>query len=197
MNTNYTSRPWHLVLPLFLFAIGSYAFTREGWLLFGIVCYLVAVVAVGWIVIAGLWAERSRYYDSLASALSASSKTDLDKMAAMGLTSADVPESVHVDLNEGSCSRHFVLPVSPVKLRPLASALLEGQPFSEKRWVVDGKLLSSSEFRSLRAVMKEKGLIVPVSDKDNRQGFVLTDAGRDTLQSFCSPTPPLRETVLQ
>jgi len=79
----------------------------------------------------------------------------------------------------------------------LASALLEGQPFSEKRWVVDGKLLSSSEFRSLRAVMKEKGLIVPVSDKDNRQGFVLTDAGRDTLQSFCSPTPPLRETVLQ
>jgi len=194
MNTNYTSRPWHLVFPLCLFALGSLSFTWNGWMLFGVVCYLVAFVSSGWIVIAGMWCAWSQYYDSVAGVLTASQKSDLDKMAALGLKfNDDFPDRLRVDLYSGHQSRHFALPISPVKLRSLSIALLNGQPFSEKRWVGDGKLLSSSEFRKLSLVMRDERLIVPVSDKDNRQGFMLTDAGRQTLQSFCSPTPPLSD----
>jgi len=192
----YNSRPWHLIFPLMLSALGCVALLSDDWYIFSGFCFVFSFASFLWIVIAGLWAERARYYESVADAINASSKVDLDKLAALGLKSDDqLSDKLHIDLYEGHQSRHFDLPVSHVKLRPLAVALLDGQPFSEKRWVIDGKLLSSSEFRSLRAMMKSKGLIQPVSEKDNRQGFALTDAGRQVLRGICSPTPPPGERI--
>jgi len=191
--SNYTARPFHLVFPVLLFALGAWAFLRPGWELFGLLSWIVGALAVFWIVVSGIWSDRARYNDSLADLLEASSKVDLDKMAALGLKCDDVKESVNVSLFEGSRSRHFDLPASSVKLRSLALGLLNGQPFSEKRWVIDGRLFSASEFRSLRLAMRSRGLIEPVNDKDNRQGFSLTDAGRELLKSLVSSPSPAGE----
>jgi hypothetical protein len=97
---------------------------------------------------------------------------------------------VRVDLLEGTRSRHFVLPVSPSKLKPLAVGLLAGRSFSERSW---SNLLTSSEFRNLRSVMREKGLVVPISDLDPRQGFQLTQSGREVLEQLLIPSPSVKD----
>lgn len=183
-------KPSHLFYPVLLFAVGAWAMLHDGWFWFGVIMWILGAVATAWIVIGGMWAERAKYYDSVSDVLHEVKDVDLEKMAALGLSSQEIKESVKIDLHEGTRSRHFDLPVSAVKLQPLASGLLNGQPFSERRWA---NLLSASEFRSLRQVMRQRGLIEPVSDKDARQGFVLTAAGRELMANLIPSPPPPRE----
>lgn len=182
-------KPIHLIYPVGLFALGAWAMFHPGWVWFGVIMWILGALSTAWLFITGFWSERARYYDSVADALRYAREVDLEKMAALGLSANDVNESIHVDMHEGTRSRHFDLPVSAVKLQPLARGLLNGQPFSERRWA---QLLSASEFRALRTSLRSKGLIQPISDKDTRQGFTLTDAGRELMQSLLpSPTPPM------
>lgn len=166
---DYSSRPWHVIFPLGLFALGSVAVGwGDGWSLFGVFCYIVAVSVTGWIVYAGMCDAYARYVSSLPE------KLDDDHPV-------EPVQNLRVDLYEGSSSRHFDLPVSSVKLQPLAQGLLNGRPFSERTW---SELFSSSEFRALRQALRAKELIEPVSDKDPRQGFRLTPSGRELMTSL-------------
>jgi len=190
MMYDYSSKPIHMVFPVALFFLGAYCMTLESpWIAVGGWLWLIALVVAIWIVLAGLWAERSRYYSSLSDALEAASKCDLDTLASLGFTADMVPDRVRVDLYSGSRSEHFSVPISVVKMRSVAAALLDGQSFSERRWSGAGSLLSIGEFRALRATLKAHGLIMAVSDKSNQQGFALTDAGRDFMRSWVSPAP--------
>jgi hypothetical protein len=185
----YTARPIHIVYPVALLAIGTRCFLSDDWRVLGVALWVLAGIVTLWIFIAGVMAERSRYWSSVADALEAASKNDINKLAALGFKHDDIPESIHVDMHEGTRSRHYDLPVSTIKLQPLAVGLLNGQPFAERRWAGDGGLFSSDEFRKLRGVMRDRGLIEPVSDKDPRQGYQLTDAGRELMRELLpSPT---------
>jgi len=189
---NYIAKPWHVLFSCVLAVLGAAIGTIPGYSGAGVFVFFLAIASGAWIVIAGFWAERSRYYDSVAEAVTAASKTDLDHLAALGLKVADVPERVQVDLYSGSRSEHFAVPISAHKMRAVASALLEGQSFTERRWSGAGALLSIGEFRALRATFKAHGLIQAVSDKANQQGFVLTDEGIEFLRAWVSPSPSVQ-----
>jgi predicted transcriptional regulator len=183
-------KPIHLIYPVILFALGTWGLSRPGWEWFGIALWILGGIATSWIVMADLIERRARYNDTITDMLNAASKNDLDKLAALGLKSTDVKESVNVNITEGTRSRHFDLPVSAVKLQPLAAGLLNGQPFSERRWA---SLLTASEFRTLRQAMRHKGLIEQVSERDPRQGYTLTQAGRELMTQLLPSPPPGRE----
>ena len=174
-------KPYHLFWSVLFFALGVVTVLNETWRIFGYVMWAIGFTVWMWIVIAGLWDARALYLDSLAHVLRYSKDVDIDKMIALELASHpdQLKGKVHVDLHEGYKSTHFDLPVSPAKLQVLASGLLSGRPFAERPWKT---VFSSNEFRTLRGVMKDKGLIVPVSEKDARQGYTLSDAGRKFMR---------------
>ena len=176
-------KPYHLLWSVFFFALGVVAVLNETWRVFGYAMWAVGFSVWAWVVIAGFWDARSLYLDSLSNVLRHSKDVDIDKLVALNLASKsdDLKSEVHVDLYQGNKSTHFDLPVSPAKLQVLASGLLSGRPFAERPWQT---VFSSNEFRTLRGVMKDKGLIVPVSEKDARQGYVLSEAGRQFMRDL-------------
>jgi len=74
------------------------------------------------------------------------------------------------------------LPCTDTQLRALADGLLKGVPFTEGAWKGQGKPFSEAEFRVLRTVMLQRGLLKMRSDKDQRQGFELTEEGRAVME---------------
>jgi len=94
------------------------------------------------------------------------------------------------------------LDVTQEQLVELAQGLLDGIPFTEREWTGRGRPFSSGQggsFRKLRSDWLKQGLLDVVSDKDNRQGFDLTESG----WAFCvktagiTPLSPSTETSPQ
>jgi hypothetical protein len=122
--------------------------------------------------------------------------TDLDGDGQIGNAE---PEYVHIRLSEVTPDKHYRsndidLPISEEKLSTLAAGLLMGRPFSEREWAGTGKPFSSPEFRNLRAEMIKRGLVELANEKDTRQGYVLTHAGKSIMEHYSpysspSPTP--------
>lgn len=86
------------------------------------------------------------------------------------------------------------LPASEDELKTLFTGLQAGRPFSEREWAGDGKLLSVSRFRDLRAEMIRRELLTLRNSKDARQGYILTPEGKavqDTYADLLSPSQPL------
>jgi len=75
------------------------------------------------------------------------------------------------------------LPCTESQLEKLAGGLLNGVPFTEGAWCGSGKPFSVAEFRLLRTVMLNRGLITPRSEKDQRQGYELTEDGKAVMES--------------
>lgn len=184
-------KPSHLLLSVALFVAGSWVMTSAqagAWFALGVVFWVMGggVFALVWLGV--FWSERARYYDSKAAFLHETRDMDIDRLAALGFVASDVRDRVRVDLYADTSSRHFDLPVSLAKLRILSAGLLDGRPFTSREW---SGVLSDSEIRALRGAMRSRGMIEPVSEKDTRQGFRLTDAGRAVFaQLLPSPTEP-------
>jgi hypothetical protein len=161
--------------------------------------WLLAWSIIGWVIVADIMYQRSRYLDSVADALEAASKNDITKLAALGFVTKELSKVVKIELHDkrsgANSTRYFELPISPAKMFPLAIALLNGKPFSEKHWTGPDGLFSTNEFRTLRGVMRDHGLIQPISQADNRQGFKLTEAGQELFETVLSSPPPLPDAV--
>lgn len=176
-----------LTWSLVFFGVGAWCLMRDEKILvwMGVMFWVIGWLVVGWVIVRDIIEKRSMYWDSVAGAINASNKSDLEKLAALGFTQSEVSEQVRVILDDQrgglNSTKYFDLPVSSVRLAPIAKAVLNGQPFTERRW---SDALTSNEFRSLRGVMRDRGLIVPVSDKDPRQGYKFTDEGRELLQAL-------------
>jgi hypothetical protein len=101
------------------------------------------------------------------------------------------PPVVKVEITERhdkqSSSTKFVeLPATEEQLKALAQGLMRGAAMSERQWAGTHKPFSSTEFRALRAVMIKRALIEAASEKDNRTGFVLTEAGRAVMEELAA-----------
>lgn len=195
MFTAWNPKPSNLLFPLVLLAVGAWCFFRD-LIPLGVALWVLAWLIVAWVIVADVMARRVEYMDAVARTLEASAKNDVTKLAALGFTPHDVGESVKVELHDRRDGLHnskfFELPVSMPKLIPLARGILNGQPFSERRWTGAGALLTTNEFRSLRGVLRERGLLELVSEADHRQGYKLNDAGREFFVSLLpSPPPPM------
>lgn len=196
MFDTWRPSPFSLVLPVGLLAVGAWCFGR-GMVALGVSLWVLAWVIVAWVIVADVMARRARYLDAMADVLNASAKNDLDKIASLGFTSQDVAGSVSVELTDRRDGIHstkfFELPISSAKIIPLAHGVLNGQPFSERRWTGAGALLTTNEFRSLRGVLRDRGMLELVSDADHRQGYKLNQAGRELFASLLPSPPPLME----
>lgn len=191
--TSWTPKPLSLLFPLALLAGGAWCLGRD-LVALGVSLWVLAWLIVGWVIVADIMTRRTDNLDSMARVLEASAKNDLAKLAALGF-SEEIGESVSVELHDKRDGMHntkfFDLPVPMPKLVPLARAVLNGQPFSERRWTGPGALLTTGEFRTLRGVLRDRGLLVLVNDADHRQGYKLNDAGRELFASLTSSPPPL------
>jgi hypothetical protein len=108
-----------------------------------------------------------------------------------------IPEEriIHIHEDEVKDNGHFeqhryTLPATESQMEELAIGILrEDRPFAQREWIGSRRPFSDTEFRLLRNEMIRRGLLAPSSDKDSRQGFVLTVAGRKVLKEFLpSPT---------
>lgn len=105
------------------------------------------------------------------------------------------PEQFVIRLDEITADQHYRSRridsvISKEQLAVLARGLLNGISFSERSWTGAGKPLSINEFRGLRSMWLKHGLLEIASDKDNRQGFALTDQGWAVMEKLANSTPP-------
>lgn len=185
---NYIPKPLHLIYPISLFVAGAWCFTWSDWfvMMIGVMLWLLAWVVIAWMIYAGVIDQRVRYWDSVREVIESSNKSDIEKLAALGFTSSSIEKKISVELNDKrdgmNTTKFFDLPVSSVKLSPIAKAVLNGQPFTERRWCP--AQLSSDEFRKLRGVLRDRGMVELVSEKDHRQGYALTNDGKILFENL-------------
>lgn len=139
----------------------------------------------------GVWTYSMRHWFSLTK-LELFTGLDLDNSGGIGdarpAPSAE-PQSVKVTLNRISQDGHFSgemfdMPGSMEQLKKLADGLLNGLPFTEREWAGAGKPYSSATFRDLRKELMRRELIELASEKDSRQGYVLTDDGSQFMANI-------------
>jgi hypothetical protein len=118
--------------------------------------------------------------------------TNLERLTGMDLNQdgeIGEPTTVRVEIMKRNKTGYEMqimeLPATEWQLRRLAVGLVKGIAFSERQWTGKNAPFSSSEFRALRSVMIQKGLIRAASEKDNRTGFVLTEAGQALMEQLC------------
>lgn len=91
------------------------------------------------------------------------------------------------DGNESGQTHYWRFTATPSQLVELAKGLLEeNQPFTERAWTGAGRPFSVNGFRELRGEFIKRGLICLASQKDQRQGYTLTLAGRHVLTGVLS-----------
>jgi len=147
-----------------------------------------------------LWLQRHWYTLTLEAIVN----RDLDGDGVIGVRQEPPePPEVRVRVSMVKENGHYQesiyhLPATLEQMRALAEGLLvSGVPFTERRWTGPGKPFSTGEFRALRAELIKRGLIMPASEKDARQGFVLTQVGEQVLRGFLLEEPPSPTTSYQ
>lgn len=114
-----------------------------------------------------------------------------------GLVGMDPPEPVTVrvrveKIKDNNSYQEIIynLPGTLTQLTELARGLLlDDLPLSERCWTGSGRPFSVLSFRNLRSELIRRGLVELANEKDARQGFILTDDGRDCLGGLLNPNP--------
>jgi len=185
-----------MAFPVALFGLGAWSLASD-LVSLGVSLWVLAWLIIGWVIVADIMARRVEYLDAMARAIEASAHTDIVKLSALGFSHNDTPGAVSVELHDKrdgmNSTKYFELPVASVKIIPLARAVLNGQPFTERRWTGAGGLLTTGEFRTLRGVLRDRGMLDLVSDADHRQGYKLNNAGVELFASLLPSPPPLMD----
>lgn len=87
------------------------------------------------------------------------------------------PEPIRIELasDNGRSMSYIDLPVDVDRLQLLGSGLVEGESFTEARWV--GDAFSRREFVLLRDTMIRRGMAAWVSERDTARGVKITQKG--------------------
>lgn len=99
------------------------------------------------------------------------------------------PRTVKVQINQVKDNGHYqadmmTLPCSEKQLEELAEGLKNGRKFTEREWAGTGRIFSIDGYKELKSVMLRRGLIIQKNEKDARQGFILTDAGKALIEQY-------------
>lgn len=179
----HETRPRDFILPVLLILLGGAVSRFFESLIVPVLIWTVAMLMSLWLVISSVLDKWRAVIDSEDSYQRHLDRlTDEDKVE-RGMIS--VPESVRVERKlerpQQIQWKYDYLSISPLKLKNLAYACLAGTPFAE-RPLANKKILTSTEFRTLKNEMLECGFIVPRSREDARQGFEFTDSGWEVLR---------------
>lgn len=148
-------------------------------------------LGIGLVTALAVWMYSMRHWFSLTK-LELLTGLDLDNSGAVGdekPVATSEPQTVKVTLNRISADGHFSgeyfdLPGTMEQMKLLADGLLNGAPFTTREWTGDGKVYSAEGFQKLRKEMLRRGLIELASEKDARQGYVLTDDGSQFMANI-------------
>lgn len=104
-----------------------------------------------------------------------------------------IPSSVRVEMIEsgGRAGEFIDLPISPGKLRQLATGLMNGKSFTEAAWCGSGGIFTRAEFAKLRDEMLRRKLIMLNSPSTPARGYSLTAGGKACIRYLASTTPLL------
>jgi hypothetical protein len=142
------------------------------------------------------WLSLQRHWFSLTS-LEQITGLDLNKDGSIGKppeNNAHIPDRfVQVRLSDSPSNGNlhivnFSLPASAEQMNKFAEGLHSGTTLSERNWTGPGRPFSIEQFRRLRIELQKRGLVTPNSDKDGRQGFILTESGEAFILEYLSPT---------
>jgi hypothetical protein len=93
-----------------------------------------------------------------------------------------IVSELRADGSESGQAHYWTFPGTPGQLLELSRGLLEeNQPFTERAWTGAGRPYSVNCFRELRGEFIRRGLVCLASQKDQRQGYILSLAGRHVL----------------
>jgi len=81
------------------------------------------------------------------------------------------------------------LPCTPEQASELARGLLAGRSFSEADWTGQGRPFTRPQFRELRGVLLERGILCWRSPDTPQQGVMLTVAGRQVFRRLGEELP--------
>jgi|CXWL01.1.fsa_nt_gi hypothetical protein len=145
----------------------------------------------GLVTVVGVWIYSMRHWFNLTK-LEMWTGLDLNQDGNIGdapPVPSSEPQFVKVTLNRISTDGHFSgeyfdLPGTMAQLKMLADGLLNGVPFTTREWTGDKKPYSSDGFQKLRKEMLRRGLVELASEKDSRQGYVLTDEGSQFMANI-------------
>ena len=141
------------------------------------------------------WYQHQRHWFSL-TALEQATGLDLNRDGVIGDPRQVPPERIitvrmeEVNSDGAWHQQRFDLPATETQMEELAvGILLQHRTFTHREWTGSAAPFSDAEFRDLRRELVKRELIRLTSDKDPRQGFKLTLAGRKMLEQFLPDAP--------
>jgi len=148
--------------------------------------WVTSILIVGWLVGVSILRETRDLIDSSTDWYRVTQKMTPEEKTEHGLVT--VPDVVRIEKREDDqASSHWVfdsLSISPPRFREVARLCLSGYPFAVRALTGKGKPLSDPEWRTLKDELLGAGMIVPRSEKDDRQGFMWTGDGLDMLEQI-------------
>jgi hypothetical protein len=193
-----------------------YTLTAGAWLPFmqsiitGFIAGMVALVIAflcraqspwGWAAAIGVitwgltWLQHQRHWLNLTSFEQATG-LDLNRDGVIGRpTQVYAERTIHVRVEEVNSDgawhqRRFDIPATQTQMDELANGiLLQHRSFTQREWTGADMPFSDAEFRELRKELIKREMIKLASDKDPRQGYHLTLAGRKMLEQFLPDAP--------
>ncbi len=153
----------------------------------GTISGFAVALAVWWMGLQ-LWERQWQKIISLAERVS---NVDIDGDGVIGETNHRVNVDLRTINQDGQdITTRATFDIDDDRLSVFAAALLAGRSMSQPEWTGAGKPFSKREHSAIIEEMLLRGIIEPRSEKDARQGYRVTKAGRAALRAISgSPTP--------
>src|SRR3990172_271346 len=185
----YTAKPWHIVYPMLMLAVGSVTF-GYGWFFFGLVMSMLGIALGISITFAISWDKSIEYWSMLnefARTMIKSNNPDL--WEAMGFKHPPhqimITETKQADNESGFSMKFHRLPISPAVMQSVADKVLmsgRGEFPAENSHL--GKNIPN--YRKVKKYLKENRYIIPTNPKNERLGYSFNRKGLDALYEYAS-----------
>lgn len=194
LQARYTPYPIHLSYSLLLMGTGTVSMFQNGWIMFGVITFILGALLGLTIIIGMNWDKIIEYWQTINEHIAWMNKVNNPELwYALGYK--QVPQSIQVieqeDKGQGFITTRINnLPISPVKMNQLANKVLgSGRlDFTEEEY---GRLIPN--FRQFRKDWITQGKLVQKNKNNKRSGYVLSRKGLQVIYEFASDTMKLKE----
>jgi len=137
-----------------------------------------------WLVMLRRWYSTVEYFESLLD-----TKANAQDENPISVETIEKP-NLRLDITDRNRVQILDLPIQPEQLLSWADGLANGLSLSESTWTGSGKLFSTSEYRSLRDILIQRGLARWKNPGSPKQGWELTVAGRAVVREAALKSLP-------
>jgi len=183
----YKAHPLHVVFSLFIMAVGTATFVRDGWAVFGTVAFIIGA-GLGFSIVIGIgWDKSIEYWSTLESFANVMIKSNNpDLWMALGFKAPPskimIEERKTDDKGNFTGFRYNPIPVSPAIMQSIADKVL----MTGKTEFLESDYANIPNIRKVRNELKEKGYIIPKNKKNVRLGYTWNKKGLDILYEYAS-----------